>query len=551
MSPSKPEKRDNRPLDSLAELERFDQEYRPGKAVRGGRSADDGSERLERKYRDVLEVSTLLSSTLDLNHLLNHILDGVLKVTGCERAFLMLKEPDGSFSTHLGRRKDQAEWRQDALRISKTILNRVVETGEALVEADLLEVEDLKDVGSIHDRNIRSAFCLPLKYKGDLVGIIYAESGFVGQAVLDSDHTILEAFSGQAALVIVNARRHGELESTRDTLEEQNLLLSQQLARQFSVAGMVSRNKRMLDIFETVKKIAPHNINVLVYGESGTGKELLARAVHDMSPRKGGAFIAVNCAGIPAGLVESILFGHRKGAFTGAVADTAGHFEQADGGTLFLDEIGDMPLEMQPKILRAVQEGEIERVGEQGKTRKIDVRIICATHKNLSALIEAGQFREDLFYRLNEAYISLPPLRDRHEDIVPLAEYFLERYHEERGEPMPVLADDAKRFLMGAPWEGNIRELQSAINWGIAFQDDRHVIHSADLERFFHKGDEESEPVALGTLKSRIRQFEEREIRRTLAQNGNNVTAAARELGISRQQLYNKLRDFDIPIRRD
>jgi two-component system NtrC family response regulator len=308
----------------------------------------------------------------------------------------------------------------------------------------------------------------------------------------------------------------------------------------------------MLEVFETVRRIAPHDINVLIHGGSGTGKELLARAIHDMSPRRDAPFVAVNCAGIPPGLVESALFGHKKGSFTNAVADKAGYFEIADGGTLFLDEIGDMPLEMQPKILRAVQEGEVQRVGEESKTRSVNVRIICATHRDLTQLIETGDFRADLFYRLNEAYITLPLLRDRREDIVPLAEYFIEKYQQEKGGPLPRLSDDAKRFLMGARWEGNVRQLQSAVHWGIAFQDANHVIHAADIERFFDKG----EPAGLGseksgTLKSRVREFEEREIRRALEQNNYNMTSTAKDLGISRQQLYNKVKDLRIETPRN
>jgi Nif-specific regulatory protein len=532
----------------LDELQKFDDQFHPAADPDG---AGPQAETLDRKYRDVLEVSVLLSSTLDLTDLLGNILDGVLKVTGCERALLMLKEPDGKFSMHVGRTKDQTEWKQEALWISRTIVNRVVETGKPLVESNILEADELRDIGSIHDRDIRSVFCYPLQYKGDLVGVIYADSGFVVPQVLDSDHSILDAFSAQAALAIENARRHGQLQSTRDTLEDQNLSLRKQLGQQYSFSGMVSRNKAMLDVFETVKRIAPHDINVLVHGRSGTGKELLARAIHDKSARSDAPFVAVNCAGIPINLVESVLFGHAKGSFTGAVANKAGHFEIADGGTLFLDEVGDMPLDVQPKILRAVQEGEIQRVGEEGRTRRVNVRIICATHKDLGTLIGKGDFREDLFYRLNEAHVQLPPLCDRREDIVPLAEYFLEKYHKEKNAPLPRLSDGAKRLLMGAPWEGNVRELQSAVHWGIAFQDDDHVVHAPELERFFDQGPGRGGGVqANGTLKGRIREFEEREIRRTLEANNFNVTSTAKELGISRQQLYNKVRDFGIKTKR-
>jgi transcriptional regulator with PAS, ATPase and Fis domain len=300
-----------------------------------------------------------------------------------------------------------------------------------------------------------------------------------------------------------------------------------------------------------VNKIAPSDIPVLILGESGTGKELLARAIHDKSARRGKPFHAVNCAGIPSELVESTLFGHTKGAFTGADSDRPGIFEVADGGTVFLDEIGDMPMATQPKLLRVLQEKEFSRVGEVSRVRPVNVRIISATNLDLARAVEDGEFREDLFYRLNGVCVDVPPLRDRREDIIPLAEYFLDRYAEEKKQPRPQLAADAKTLLLGHAWPGNVRMLKSVVEAGIVFQDSDHVIHAKALERLLLGRDRSVAADARlpGTLREQIDRYEEQLIRRVLAENANNVTSAAKALDLSRQQLYNKIRKYRIAVR--
>lgn len=535
--------------DSLSELENFERDFNISTQADTPSKPEPAA--VDQKYVDVLKVSALLNSTLNLTELLNNIVDGIVRMTQCERGFLMLKGDDGSFSLHIGRTKGGAEWNRDHLAISRTIVDRIVETRTMLVEHDLQKVDGLNS-GSIIEHSIRSAICLPLLYEEDLIGVIYADSQFVVPAVLQSDHTILRAFAAQAALAIENARQHGELRTRRDLLEEQNLLLRKQLSKEFTFAGMVTKNKAMHEVFDTVEKIASHDINVMVHGESGTGKELIARAIHEKSPRCDEAFETVNCAGIPVGLVESILFGHKKGAFTGATQDKIGVFELADRGTLFLDEIGDMPLEIQPKILRAVQEGEIRRLGEEEKVRMVDVRIISATHMNLPKAVEEGKFRQDLFFRLNVGQVTLPPLRDRREDIMPLAEFFLKKYAQDKNQPVASLARDAQELLVSNRWVGNVRELKSSIEWGIVFQDDRHVIHARDLAKFFKRNDDTPVEVAAeigGSLRGRLARYEEQLIRETLSQHGNNVTLTAKVLGISRQQLHNKIKKFDIVTR--
>jgi Nif-specific regulatory protein len=435
------------------------------------------------------------------------------------------------------------------------VVQRVVETHEPFVGTDLEKIDDLRARESILEQKIRSAVCLPLIYQEQLIGVIYADSSFVIDPFAESDRSVLRAFGAQAALAIMNAQRHGEIRDRGDRLQEQNRKLRQQLSHHVTMSGMISRNKRMLDVFAVVEKIAPTDISsVLIQGESGTGKELLARAIHEQSPRREGPFEAVNCAGIPAGLVESILFGHRRGAFTGAEFDKAGYFEIASGGTLFLDEIGEMPLETQPKLLRALQQREITRVGEEGRARKVDVHVVAATNRDLPRDVEAGTFRADLYFRLKVAQLHIPPLRERAEDILPLAEYFLQDLADKRGQRAAQLSGEARRFLLGNPWVGNVRELENAMEWGLAFQDEHGVIHAEAFERFFHT--REPAPAstggdASGSLKDLMDRFESKLIRDALTRNDSNVSATAIALGISRQQLHLKIKKYDIVTRDD
>lgn len=534
------------PLANIREMDRTLREARrpaAGATVPGRGTEPDP----QRRYDDLLEVAVSLASTLELRDILDRIVDGIIRVTRCERGFLMLREPDGSFSTYTGRTRDNLEWDERSAReISGTVVGKVVDSHKPFIETDLAS-----ETGSLHAKQILAAICLPLTYKEELIGVIYADSGFVVPAFEEADRAVLRAFGAQASLAVENARRHGDIKVRRDQLEEQNLMLHRQLAGQFSMYGMISKNRRMLDVFATVEKIAPLDISVLIEGESGTGKELLARAIHERSSRREGPFEALNCASIPAGLVESTLFGHRKGAFTNSDYDKPGVFELADGGTLLLDEIGEMPLDIQPKLLRVLQEREVKRVGEDNRVRKVNVRIIAATNIDLKRAVDQGRFRPDLFFRFNAARVTLPPLRERREDIAPLAQHFLSELAAEKKQPVPQLSGDAGALLLSAHWSGNVRELKNAMEWGFAFQDDKHVIHAKDLERFLRNGDpapREDEPLA-GALDVQVDRFEESLIRRVLEENQNNVTVTAKALDISRQQLHLKIKKYKIITR--
>jgi transcriptional regulator with PAS, ATPase and Fis domain len=317
------------------------------------------------------------------------------------------------------------------------------------------------------------------------------------------------------------------------------------------MAGMISRNKGMLRIFSELERIAAGTSAVLIHGESGTGKELLAHAIHTRSPRRSGPFVAFNAAALSPTLVESSLFGHCKGAFTGADSDKKGYFEVANGGTIFLDEIGDMQPEIQAKLLRALQQKEIERVGEQGHVRKVDVRVVAATNKDLPRAVQEGAFREDLFYRLNVVDLQVPPLRERREDILPLAEYFLKRHADAHQQPVPALSRDARALLLGHSFPGNVRELENMMEVGFLFQEGG-VVDVDPLERKLRSSTMAPAPdVATngGSLRQLVERFEERAVRDALARNDNNVSATAKSLGLSRQMLHEKIKKYSIATR--
>lgn len=322
--------------------------------------------------------------------------------------------------------------------------------------------------------------------------------------------------------------------------------------------GMIGKSPALEEVFVTIEKVAASPSTVLITGESGTGKELISSALHHNSPRRDRPFIKINCAAIPRELIESELFGYEKGAFTGAVSSKPGRFELADGGTLFLDEIGEIPLEMQVKLLRALQESEFERVGGVTTTR-VDVRLVAATNKDLLSDVKARGFREDLYYRLNVVPINLPPLRERPEDIPLLVEHFLEKYNERLHKNVEALSNEAMDCLMKYGWPGNIRELENVLERGVLFAEGA-VITVDELPRPLREeeGVERRAPTSsadlptapIGPLKEIVRAHTETVekdlIRRALEETGGNVTKAARRLEISRKSLQNKMKELGL-----
>jgi len=339
-------------------------------------------------------------------------------------------------------------------------IGRVALKGEPLLLSGVAgEEEWIADREWWRREKVRSFAAQPLVFRGETLGVL----AIFDRGVLDDkDFDWLRVFADHAAVSISNARAFQEIETLRARLEEENAYLREEVTSVLGAGSMVGDSPGLRKVMQQIQLVAPTEATVLVTGESGTGKELVARAIHDHSARKGRALIKVNCSAVPEGLFESEFFGHVKGAFTGAIQDRPGRFELADGGTLFLDEIGDVPQAMQAKLLRVLQEQELERVGDT-RTRKVDVRVIAATHRDLKKDVESGRFRQDLFYRLSVFPIEVPPLRDRREDITALAMHFVRQSAQRMNRPAPRVTQAALGQILAHDWPGNVRELQNAV----------------------------------------------------------------------------------------
>jgi len=361
-----------------------------------------------------------------------------------------------------------------------------------------------------------------------------------GQADLD----LLAQVSSQISLAIDNALAYGRLSTSRDQLEDQRIYLESEISSEYNFEDIVGKSSAFQKVIEQVSIVAPTDSTVLLHGETGTGKELIARAIHNLSGRRQRTFVRMNCAAIPSGLLESELFGHEKGAFTGALMQKKGRFELADHGSLFLDEIGDISLELQPKLLRAVQEQEFERLGS-ARTIHVDVRMIAATHRDLSEMIREGKFREDLFYRLNVFPIEIPPLRERRQDIPLLVNYFASKLSQRMRKQIKAIPKQAMEILTNCPWKGNVRELANLIERAVILSHgDELEVPIAELQASYSRG------VSLSS--STFHDAERNVIIEALKAASGQISGrggAAERLGLKRTTLQNKMRRLAITKR--
>jgi two-component system response regulator AtoC len=338
-----------------------------------------------------------------------------------------------------------------------------------------------------------------------------------------------------------------------ERLKRENEALKASLSERYSFKNIVAQSESFKNVFETIKRLSPFNTTVMITGESGTGKELLARAIHESSPRKGKSFIAINCGAIPENLMESELFGHRKGAFTDASRDKKGLFEEASGGTLFLDEVGELPLHLQVKLLRALQEQTIRRVGDE-QSIPIDVRLISATLRNLENDAQAGRFREDLLYRLNVVSVHLPPLRERVEDISLLIEHFLKKHSKRLGIPAKRVGADVMKVLLEYEWRGNARELENCIERALVLSREDQIGLESLPEQVTRAHEKRQQRASTDTIvqddnlsiKQKTSALEIDLIQRALAKTGGNRTHAAKILEISHRALLYKLKEYGL-----
>lgn len=367
----------------------------------------------------------------------------------------------------------------------------------------------------------------------------------------DELRIIVERAAEQHCLRVENRRLMDELEKANQALSAENTLLHQEMERQFHFDNIIGSSAAMEQVFQLMRKVIPNATTVLLQGETGTGKELIARAIHYNGPRREQLFVAQNCGALPDNLLESELFGHVRGAFTGATGDKKGLFEIADGGTVFLDEINDTSPAMQQRLLRVLQEGEIHPLGSE-TTVKVDVRVISAANRDLKDAMEKGEFRQDLYYRLNVFPIRIPPLRERRDDIPRLVEFFVARYARKQGKLIGGVSTEGMSLLMGAAFPGNVRQLENLVERAVTLADPEGYLTPdlLDVERqpLFEDGgsDGNGAPEGGQTLKDMVESLEKFHIVRQLEATGGNITHTADRLGLSRLGLHKKMQRYDI-----
>ena len=486
----------------------------------------------------LLEVSRVLNSSFDLEKNLTRVMRVLGVYLEMERGSVFLLDDitrEIRIVAAHGLTKDQIK--RGNYKIGEGIVGRVVERGSPMIIPDVGEEPlFLNKTGSRMKRSGISFLCVPINFKGESIGVLSADKIFKDKAItIDEDVRVLEIVASIIAQYAVLWKHYRESEQERENLKLE-------LRGKYSLPNIIGNSDRMQAVFEAVHRVADSKTTVLLHGESGTGKELIAKAIYYMSPRSKGPFVKFNCASIPEGLLESELFGHEKGAFTGAIAARKGKFELADGGTLLLDEVGDLPFTLQPKILRVLQEKEFERVGGE-KTIKVDVRLIAATNRNLEDLMLKGRFREDLYYRLNVVPIHMPALRERKEDILPLTEYFLNRFNNENNKDIS-LSSGAFKVLEGYRWPGNVRELENTIE-RLVVMSNGTTIEPSDLPVHLNVHSSR-ENLLRASLTSGIVEIEKSSILHALEETGWVQAKAARMLGITPRQIGYKIKKYAI-----
>ena len=536
--------------DIFAEVESDIEEVKRSDTIRAEETLRGRFEKAQHKL-DKLELLTditqSLNSTLNLNELLEKIIDSVIRLTDTDRGFLMLMNESGALEFKIARDRAKRSVEEGDFTISMSIANDVARSGKPLFLSDALEDARFKDQKSVLNLQLRTAVCVPLAIEKKVLGVIYADSGRLSPSLSPDDMSIVSAFASQATIAIENAKLHGQLVLSQENLARENLRLKQELSGKYEFSGIIGKSKAMQEIFLTIQKVAPLSTTVLVQGETGTGKELIARAIHFNGPRKAKQMVTINCGAMPPELLESELFGHKKGSFTGATADKAGLFVTADGGTIFLDEIGEMPLSLQVKLLRVLQDGEVRPVGEN-TPRKVDVRVIAATNRDLADDVKEGIFRRDLYYRLNVVPINIPPLRQRREDILPLVDHFLRKFESKMGKQGIEIAGDAMKLLLTNAWPGNVRELENAIERALALCGESRTLTAQHFPNIV------PEPAPFGdlgeskSLKEKLQAIEKQIIIDTLEKTDHKVTKAAEILEVTRQHLHNKIRKHKIRL---
>ena len=483
-----------------------------------------------RELSALMKVSTTINSIRGLDDLLEGLLKLLFEVVPAQRGAILLTN-EGSFETNLVFGLDRAHGKDRAVTVSRTIAQQVLRDGVALLANDGV-CDWTQATDSLISTGAHSVMCVPLLRLDRKLGVLYLDTT-LSRDPFNNDHLkLVAAISGIAAVAIENARHFEWLET-----ENERLLSDVNIEH-----NMIGEGEAMQRVYHFISKVAPTDATVLISGESGTGKELAARAIHRNSKRAQKSFMAVNCAALNESLLESELFGHEKGSFTGALAQKKGRLEIADGGTIFLDEIGELTPPLQVKLLRVLQEREFERVGGT-VTIKVDLRVIAATNKNLEEAIEAGEFRQDLYYRLNVVSLEMPPLRDRREDIMLLANYFADKSSAQCNRKLKGFSPEARTCLTSYDWPGNVRELENAIERAVVLGTTDLILAEDLPEALLER---ECAVAAPAMFHNAVAQTKRQIIIDAMDQAGGKFAEAAKLLGVHPNYLQRLVRNLNL-----
>jgi len=502
----------------------------------------------------LLELNRAFSALMELEDLLSFIMAKTNEVFASESCALLLLDEERQelfFPVTSDVSPERAE-RLKAMRFpaDKGVAGWVLQQGQPTLVPDVSRDEHFYiGVDRQSGAQTRELLCAPLRTRHGTIGVIELRNKREG-AFTPEDLTFLDALAGSVAIAIENARLYQQVRHSEAQLKEEVATLQRERTHQQRFAEIIGNGSAMGKVFALMESAISSPITVLLQGETGTGKESIARAIHYNGPRKDRPFVAVNCGALMETLLESELFGYKKGAFTGAMTDKQGLFEAANGGTIFLDEISETTSSLQVKLLRVLQEGEIRRVGET-QARRVDVRVLSATNRDLAQEVQHKRFREDLYYRLSVFPITLPPLRERREDIPLLVTHFLRRSGDKLGKHVQGITHEAVELLVHYSWPGNVRELENEIERAVALTPESDTVTPAYLsERIVtQKAVRVSLPAEAGTLKQARLTFEREYVAEVLRQHQGNAVQTAKALGISRQMLQTKIKEYGLRAR--
>jgi Nif-specific regulatory protein len=501
------------------------------------------SSRNVRELETLYKISRLLTEGSQHKQMLAEVLDMLENELHMHRATVTLLSPDtDEIRIEVAKSVPENQARKVSYRIGEGVTGKVMQTGKAMIvprvsqEPMFLNRLERKTVTGEEI----SFICVPISIGRDVIGTISVDRAYNETVSLEEDMRVLSIVS---SMIANDMRTRREEAALRHELEDENLRLRYELEDRFRPENIIGSSNAMRDVYRQIHQVAASDTTVLIRGESGTGKELVAHAIHYSSPRANGPFVKVNCAALNENLLESELFGHEKGAFTGAIQGRTGRLEQANGGTLFLDEIGDFSVATQVKLLRVLQERQFERVGSN-LTIKTNARIVAATSRNLEKAVEEQKFRNDLYYRINVFPIFLPPLRDRKDDVLLLADHFVEYYAKKMNKDVRRISTPAINIMVAYHWPGNVRELENCIERAVLLSNDG-VIHAHHLPPTLQTSDA-SGTIGTGSFRQRVGLFERDLVVDALKRCNGSIAAAAKDLGSTARIIRYKINELDI-----